>query len=333
MKIRQFFVILTVVSALVLATLGVAQGQEVTLRSVSAFPKQSDLGQDFLRYIGKVNREGKGVVQISFLGGPEVTPAREQGGALARGVFDVLFGTPNYYTGIFAEAPAFSGLIKSAGEIRRAGGAALIDEALGRRVNAKHLAFMGGNVGLYIFLRSKPKRTPDGGIDLSGIRLRSSPLYRAFFKTLGATSVVLPGREIYTALERGIADGLGWNLMGVRTRGWNKFLKYRLGTPMYLSSLIVTINRDKWRSLPRLAQRTLLRISEDYEQELESYYLGKQKEEMAALKKAGMITVELPKDAAKKFQRQAFDASWSRIKANKKIQLDFGAVRRSFHTF
>src|SRR5438034_107952 len=62
--------------------------QETTLRGVSAFPKGMSLTGDFQRYIDLVNRDGKGVVQIRLIGGPEVTPPAEQGAALARGVFD-----------------------------------------------------------------------------------------------------------------------------------------------------------------------------------------------------------------------------------------------------
>ena len=104
----QRFALLLCATAFTTLTTSVC-AEEITLRGVSAFPKGMALTDDFQRYIDMVNQTGKGVVQIRLVGGPEVTPAAEQGAALGKGVFDVLFGPPTYYAGIFPEADAFAG--------------------------------------------------------------------------------------------------------------------------------------------------------------------------------------------------------------------------------
>ena len=48
-----------------------ALAQEVTLRLVSAFPENGIYVQRLLPWITKFNAEGKGVLQINFLGGPK----------------------------------------------------------------------------------------------------------------------------------------------------------------------------------------------------------------------------------------------------------------------
>jgi len=289
------------------------------------------LSDDFMRYIEMLNAAGKGVVQLRFIGGPEVMPVQEQGVALGKGVFDVLFGPPTYYTGVFPEAEAFAGALLPPDRIRAAGGDRLFDQTLARRVNAKLLAFAGGDVGLFLFLKDQPKLRPDGMPDLSGMKLRSSSLYQDLFRSLGATSVVIPGGEVYTALERGLVTGMGWNLMGLTESGWNKFLNYRVEPAMYKSSLVVTMNLDKWKALSEPARQVLAKISIEYEAALGNYYTDKQREETEKLDKAGMKPFRLEGKAADEYQRAAFETMWVRLEKNKNVQLDLPAVKKAFY--
>jgi len=46
----------------------------------------------------KVNAEGKGLVQLNFIGGPKAIPPFEGGNAVRIGVVDVLYSTGAFYT-------------------------------------------------------------------------------------------------------------------------------------------------------------------------------------------------------------------------------------------
>ena len=48
-----------------------ASAQEITLRAVSAFPENSIYVTRFVKWIEQVNKEGKGTLQINFIGGPK----------------------------------------------------------------------------------------------------------------------------------------------------------------------------------------------------------------------------------------------------------------------
>src|SRR5262249_550377 len=52
----------------------IASAEEVTLRAVSAFAEKTTYSQGFERFIERVNRQGKGVVQINYIGGPKAMP-------------------------------------------------------------------------------------------------------------------------------------------------------------------------------------------------------------------------------------------------------------------
>ena len=59
-----------------------SRAQEVTLRALTSFPEGTFFSRNFERLIEKVNREGKGVLQIRYVGGPKAIPTMEAGNAL-----------------------------------------------------------------------------------------------------------------------------------------------------------------------------------------------------------------------------------------------------------
>ncbi len=309
----------------------VARSQEVTLRGVSAFPRSMALTDDFVRFIDKVNAVGKGIVQIRLIGGPEITPVQEQGNALASGLFDVLFGPPVYYVGRFPESDMFSGLLRPAADIRKDGGDAILNDMFQRRAGAEFLAFAGGQVGLYVFTSREPKMLPSGAPDLTGMRMRSSPLYKEFLDAVGATPVVMSFGEIFPALERGLVEGTAWNLIGVVESGWSKFLKYRIEPEIYRSSVMISMNLAKFRGLSAEARKVLNDASKVYEVELEAFYKEREQKERAAQDAAGIKAITLSASGGAAIQKIAMDTMWARVKANSRVQADFERIDKIFY--
>jgi hypothetical protein len=65
----------TPITGLVAATamalvLGSAAAQEATLKAVTSFAEKTFYSRGFERFIDKVNADGKGVIQINYVGGP-----------------------------------------------------------------------------------------------------------------------------------------------------------------------------------------------------------------------------------------------------------------------
>src|SRR5260221_14299433 len=75
-----------------------AFGQEVTLRLVSAFPENQFYVKRTVEWIEKVNKEGKGIVQLNFIGGPKAIPTVEGGKAGQNGAVGIGFFTRAFYT-------------------------------------------------------------------------------------------------------------------------------------------------------------------------------------------------------------------------------------------
>ena len=66
-----------------------SQAQETTLRMVSGFPENTKYVSYIQEWITKFNAEGKGVLQINFIGGPKAIPTFEVGNAVKTGVVDI----------------------------------------------------------------------------------------------------------------------------------------------------------------------------------------------------------------------------------------------------
>src|SRR5437870_8745895 len=101
---------------------GAAQAQEVMVRLVSAFPENQFYVKRTIDWIEKINKEGKGTLQINFIGGPKAIPTFEVGNAVKTGVVDMGFSTGAFYTNVMPEADITKLSETSADEQRKNGG-------------------------------------------------------------------------------------------------------------------------------------------------------------------------------------------------------------------
>src|SRR5437899_10266162 len=91
-----------------------ASAQEVTLRVVSAFPENQYYVKRTVEWIDKANKEGKGVLQMNFIGGPKAIPTFEIVNAVKTGVVDMALTTSAYYKYLFPEYVSLMHTIDSA---------------------------------------------------------------------------------------------------------------------------------------------------------------------------------------------------------------------------
>jgi len=293
-----------------------AKADEVVLKAVTAFPAPVEFAKSFLRFVDKVNAMGEGVIKINYMGGPEVIPPPQQGQAVRRGVVDMQYGPGTYYLGDMPEVDAWVGSTVTAMDARDNGGFGIMQAVYKEGLGAYLLAHIDTGIDFHIYLTEEPKRTADGGVDLSGVKLRSQPIYREFFQALGATSVSVPVPEVYTALERGVVDGMGWPLVAIKDLSWDKFLKYRIDPAFFQTDLAIIMNEDKWNSLSDEAREILTKAAVEYEKESYDHYQEVIKDTDVTVKAEGMTVVDITGEARQKFLDTAFETAWSRLKAS-----------------
>lgn len=309
---RLVRVLSVVVVATGIAASGGARSEEV-LRAIAAFPTTVDYTRSFIRFIDRINKQGAGVVRIQFLGGPEVIPQPEQADAVRRGVVDMQYGPVSHYTGIVPEGDALVGSRRTVAEVRANGGLDLLTKIYRAKLNVHLLGNFDSGAGFHIYLTDEPRRTPDGGVDFTNLRLRSQPIYREFFKRLGAVAVSIPSGETYTALSRKAVDGTGWPLIGITDLSWDRFLKYRIDPPFFQTDLVAIVNGDKWDALAPEARALLHDTAMAWELESDRYFRALLPKIDRIVRDGGMKVITLEGAAVERYLSLAYDVPWSRL--------------------
>ena len=229
-----------------------ANAQEVTLKGITAFAEKTFNSRAFERFIEKVNADGKGQIQINYIGGPKAMPPFEVGNALKSGVVDIANVTGAFYTNVFVESDAWKLAERPMSELRRNGGFDYMAKLYDEKMNAIFLVRALVNTPFHLYLTK-----PITKADLTGFKLRITPVYRDFFTALGATVVQTAPGEVYTALERGVVDGYGWPIGGIFDFGWHEKTKYRVDPGFYRAEVSILINKATWGKLSD-AQRKVI---------------------------------------------------------------------------
>lgn len=279
--------------------------EEVTLRGVTAFASGTTFSRPFETFVERVNETGKGIVQIQIMGGPEAVPPFELGNAVSSGVIDVANVTSAFYTTLLPVGDALH-LNTNTGVEQRANGCHdKIDALHQSQMNVKYLARLVDDVPFHLYLTK-----PIDGPDLSGLTIRTTPVYRAMFEALGANLVRTAPGEVYSALERGTIDGYGWPIQGVLDLGWQEQTKYRVDPGFYQADTNALVNLDTWDGLSDDAKQVLEAAAIWAEQQSENN-LAINEAEKAAQAEAGIQTITFDGEGAAKWLDTAEREGWS----------------------
>jgi TRAP-type transport system periplasmic protein len=286
-----------------LASTLAAGAQEVTLKGITSFAEKTFYSRGFERFIDKVNADGKGLVQITYIGGPKAMPPFEVGNALKGGVVDIANVTGAFYTNVMPEADAWKLTQKPMAELRKDGGYAYMASLYEQKMNAILLARHIDNNPFHLYLTK-----PISGPDLTGLKLRITPVYRDFFQALGATVVQTAPGEVYTALERGVVDGYGWPITGIFDLGWHEKTKYRVDPGFYSAEVSILINKNAWAKLNDRQKQVISDAAAWIEAQAAD--VSKENEaDIAKQKAAGIQVITLGED----FRTSAYEAGWAGV--------------------
>ena len=282
-----------------------ALAQEVTLRLVSAFAENGIYVQRLQPWIAKVNAEGKGVLQLSFIGGPKAIPPFEAGNAVKTGVVDMALATGAFYTNVMPEA-AFLKLTQiTVAEQRKNGAFDAINKVWNDKGNMQYLARMVENQPFHIYTNKKVDKP-----DLTGQKIRITPVYRDFFQSLNANVITTPPGEVYTALERGVVDGYGWPIGGIFDFNWHEKTKFRIDPGFYDAEVSLIMNLPAWKKLTE-PQRAYLNKQLLALEAQNTFWTQYAAEETARQEKAGIQAIHFDTATAKAYRDGAYTAGWA----------------------
>ena len=294
-------------AATLAAISGIACSQEITMRVVSAFPENLYYVKRLTDWIQKVNAEGKGTLQLNFIGGPKAIPTFEVGNAVKTGVVDMAMSTGAFYTNLMPEADALKLTQLPAAELRKNGAYDYINKVWAEKANMVYLARVVDNTPFHLYLIKRIDKA-----DLTGMKLRITPVYRDFFQALGGTVVQIAPGEVYTALERGVVDGYGWPIHGLFDLNWQEHTKFRVDPGFYNAEVSLIVNLDKWKALTQAQRAYLTKQALAFEAQNEEW--GKYNAEEAQRQaKAGIQTIRFDAAASRQYVDKAYEVGWASI--------------------
>ena len=302
MRFLRFVGVAALLAAVLSAGAPVTAG-EVKLKAITAWPKNFPLvSLGFERFRKAANELGKGEFKITTIGGPEIAKAPAQPEGFKAGLYDLMFTAASYHRGIIPEVDAFSGTDVRPWVARAKGGLAALNEAVSKRINGQIISHTATSVRFVLYLRKAPKRTAIGGIDLTGLKMRSVPIYNSFLQGLGATTVTVHVPEIYNALERGLVDGFAFPELWTRKFGWAKFIKYRVYPQFYQLEPVVFMNNDSMKKLSKKGQDLMVQAGAQFEIAEDSFWpplIAKERKILA--EKYGQKEIHVTGKAAKEY--------------------------------
>ncbi|MEW6045025.1 MAG: TRAP transporter substrate-binding protein DctP [Bacillota bacterium] len=142
------------------------------------------------------------------------------------------------------------------------------------------------------------------------------------FTAAGVSTVLLPGGEVYPALERGVIDAADFVGPAVNYNlGFHQVTKYIImgppGTPCIhqpVDLMDVTVNMRRWNALPKEVQEIFVTAVREHSW---NHYAGIQKADLEAwdlFRRAGVEVIRLSEEDVRKFRKIAVDVwfNWAR---------------------
>lgn len=288
-----------------------ARADVIELKGMTPWTKDYASSQPFFMFQEMIEERLKGRLTLKYLGGPEVVPAFEQFEALRNGVADVVLGAAAYYTAQVPEASAMLLARKSPQEMRETGYYDLMRKIHREKGGVIYLSNLTGvpNVGFRLYVNKNIEQP-----DLTGMKIRVSPVYVPLVNGLGGTPVNMPTTEIYTAIERGVVDGFGSTYVGIMDFALHEVTKYVINVPFYSKDNALLMNAEVWDGLPEDIRAELEQIAMDVENEMTKFVEKKVADEDRLLKEAGLEFIEFDEEQTKTYLDAAYDTRWADLK-------------------
>ena len=225
------------------------------------------LGEGCTRYAELVETLSGGRIKIKVYGGGELVPPLEVFEAVNSGAAEMGAGSPYYWAGKNPAFQYFSGVPfgmnaqQMTGWMHAGGG-----YDLWRELYAKYnlVPFLAGNSGVQ--MGGWYNREVNDIDDFKGLKMRMPGIGGKVLNAVGATTVLVPGGELYTSLERGVIDATEWiGPYHDYLMGFHKIAKYYYAPGWHEpgTQLEIILNKRSYDKLPPDLQSILRVAAED----------------------------------------------------------------------
>ena len=198
----------------------------------------------------KIEEDSNGRLKVEIYPSATLSKPDATYEATAKGTIDIGTQLQGYTNGRFplTQVAELPGLSSSATQMNCMLQTLYDDGVISSEYDDTHLLFMMGTGPGGMHTVDKAIRKPE---DLKGLRMRRpSAIAGDIIESAGGTPVGLPAPDLYTSLQRGVLDGvsLTWDAMGPFRL--IELTNAHTNIPFYSSAMMVTMNKDKYESMP-----------------------------------------------------------------------------------
>lgn len=241
------------------------QAQQHTWKAQSLYGPSTVVYKEFEKFAERVKVGTKGQVVIETFPVATIVPQAEALDAIQAGLLDAASGTMAYQGGK-EPAAAFWDLTAGYDDplmlmmwYRLGGGDAIMNK-IASRWDSVFIA------PIILGLESIPSKMPLRSIaDFQGVKMRSPDGIPAeIFAKLGAAVSVMPGTEVYTALDTGKIEATDWGTLSVNDEaGYNRIAPYAIYPGIHsMNATDFVVGKTQWDALSP-DQQAVIRAAAD----------------------------------------------------------------------
>lgn len=250
--------------------------------------------------------QSDGDIQVRIYS-PEVVPPFEQLEPVQAGAFDLLYTNPAYHAGTTSIGLTIEAVSRGAEFRRRTG----IWDAYDRHyqtLGLKLLAIIDHGARGYQIVHRDYHHTPEL---LAGNKIRGTISYHPVIRALGGVPVLLPLSDVYSALEKGVIDGLAFPSVGLAQQRLYEVTSTLLRPTFGTTNTLALMNLAKWHSLSPAEQEIILQVGIDMELRLSERMEALAAEEETFLISQGMRVAELGQPHASELEDYWVEGLWA----------------------
>lgn len=292
------------------------------------FPAGSSLYKEFADFAKRANVATKGRLEITTHPVGAVVGYKEMIDAVKTNILQGYYSSPTFQSG---KEPAFSAInnlpncfenvMQSDTWMYQRGGLDFLRKA--------HSKFGTYPIGTVFYGREVlPSKVPLRSLaDFKGKKIRAPEGTVAnLFRAMGASTVSMPGSEVYSALEKGVIEAADWGTRSMNDQmGLYEVCKYSIEPGFHsMAALEFVVTQKMWASLPDDIKQILESMVREWSWSAVTRILNEDAMAGPKLKKIGVEIISLPPEDYKKIRELSKNTwlEWSKKSALSKEVVD-----------
>ncbi len=274
-----------------------ALAADVTLRFAHPWPANSDIAKGLEAWGDSLQQASEDRIEVEFYPAQTLTKAAKGYDAVVGQIADVAATVQGYTANRFplTQVIELPGLVDTAAQ-----GSCVLQKLynegdIASEYQDSHVLFVWTNGPGHLHLNGKSVKKPE---DISGLRIRRpTTVVGQLLENLGAQPVGMPAPDAYTALQRGVIDGVAISWDGAMVFRLNEVADHHTELNLYSLSFVVTMNKGVYDRLPDDLKAIVDQHSgEKWSQHMATIFDDLDQQSLQSVKERGDEVIEVDSD-------------------------------------